>query len=377
MKKMRLLNLSCLITCVFLIPILLSCLKNEPLKIAYVGSLTGRYSEIGISSRNAIVMAVEEWNQKGGINRRKIKLTVADDLGIVDSAIKVDERLIKDGNKFIIGHLTSNMVPAIFNNKNSDVLFVSPTMSTSQLTIEGDNFIRAIPPCSYQSKLLAEAVSSDKIKKLFIIFDSQNSIYTKDVMENFVEYIKNDNPAFHYEVDSIYKPTAKMFSAKALNIVKANPEGVLIITNGIDFANLAQQLRRLKYTGMLYGPRWASTKDVITHGGKSVEGAVFTAGNQSDKITSNKNPFYERYKTLYGRKPINFIPVFAYDAANILFEGIEKAEEITPVAVRNSILNISKFNGVDEEIVLDRYGDASRSITLIKVENGMFVNAKN
>ncbi len=351
------------------------CLKKEPIKVAFVASLTGRYSDIGISSRNAVSMAVDEWNKNGGIKGRKIELTIADDMGISDSGIVVDKKLIEEGNKFIIGHITSNMTPAVFNNKNTDVLFISPTMSSSSLSIEGDNFIRAIPPSSKQSELLAKTMFDSGIKTCFILFDSQNDLYTKDVMDNFLNYMKKLNPDFIYSIDSIFKPTVKDFSEKAKIIKKQNLMATLIITNGIDFANLAQQLKLNKYSGKLYGPRWASSKDVITHGGKSVEGAIFAAGDLSvNKPQENDHPFYENYKLRYGKKPVNFIPVFAYDAANILFEGMINASVISPVAVRNSILEIKEFNGVNESIIINNFGDAKRSISLISIKNGTFIN---
>lgn len=377
MKRVLLFKWQILLLLSFIILFLGDCLKKKTIKVAFVGSLTGRYSEIGLGARNSIKMAVDEWNQRGGIGGRQIELTIGDDTGDPDSAIKLDSRLIKEGNKFIIGHMTSNMTPAILDKKNEDILFISPTMSTSELSIEGDNFIRTIPPSSYQSKLLSETFYKSGYKKCFAIFDKQNATYTKDVLSNFIKYMKAYDSTFTCTIDSIFKPTAKTFSEKAQKILDSNDKIVLIITNGIDFANLAQQLRRLEYDGFLYGPRWASTRDVIIHGGKSVEGAFFTAGHQSINIdTVNTDPFYDRYKTLYGRKPVNFIPVFAYDAANILFNGMSKSKEITPVSVRNSILKIKNFDGVDEVVSFDSYGDASRSISLITIKDGIFVDAQ-
>lgn len=357
---------------------IVGCFKGETIKVGFVGSLTGRYSEIGIDSRNSIKQATDEWNKKGGIKGKKLELIIKDDCGDPDSGIKADDYLIKSGCQFIIGHYTSNMTPAVHDKKNANVLFISPTMSTSQLSIEGDNFIRVIPPCSHQSILLANAINRIGYKKCFIIFDSQNSIYTKDVMSNFIKKMDELKSALEIKTDSIENPSLDKFSRKADEIVEYNPDVVLIITNGIDFANLAQQLRRKRFEGNLFGPRWASTKDVITHGGRSVEGAFFTAGDQGKDNSKIKNHlFYENYKERYGKKPENFIPVFAYDAANILFEGMKQAKKLTPINVRNTILEIGEFNGVDEVITIDKLGDASRSISLVKIKDGVFINAKD
>lgn len=357
--------------------ILSGCFKKENIKVAYVGSLTGRYSEIGVSSRNAIKMAVGEWNKKGGINGRQIELIVEDDTGDPDVGIIIDDKLIKQGYKFFLGHLTSSMAPAIFDKINDDILFVSPTMSTSELSIKGDNFIRTIPPCSHQSRLLADKAISDGYKNCFIIFDSQNGIYTKDVMNNFIKYMKDKNPNFIYSSDSIQKPTNEVYTSVSQKIKKYNPDMVLIITNGIDFAKIAQQLKRHEFYAPLFGPRWASTEDVIILGGKSVEGAIFTAGDQSEKnLVSKNNSFYENYKKLYGEKPVNFIPIFAYDAANVLFVSMSQLNEITPNSVKSKIIEIGKFEGVNETFLIDQFGDANRSVNLITINDGIFTNVK-
>lgn len=370
MKKVNLLFLIYLL-------VFISCFKKEEIKVAFVGSLTGRYSEIGINSRNAIKIAVDEWNKKGGIKGQKIVLIIEDDTGDPNIGISVDDKLINQGVKFFIGHLTSSMTPAISDKINDNVLFISPTMSTSELSIKGDNFIRTIPPCSRQSKMLANHVTAKGYKKCFILFDNQNRIYTKDVLVNFIKYMNEMNDDFNYMIDSIEKPTNEIFTTVSKKIIEYNPDNVLIITNGIDFAKTAQQLQRFKYKGPLLGPRWASTEDVITHGGKSVEGAIFTAGDQDKRDEQFKNnSFYENYKKLYGEKPANFIPIFAYDAANVLFESMSQSKELTPNSVKSKIIEIGNFKGVDEPFFIDELGDATRSVTLITIKNGTFINVK-
>ncbi len=60
--------------------ILFSCQREKPpFKIGFVGGLTGRYSDLGVSGRNGAMLAVEEINENGGIRGRKILLIAKDD----------------------------------------------------------------------------------------------------------------------------------------------------------------------------------------------------------------------------------------------------------------------------------------------------------
>ena len=62
------------------------CRSKEPVIIGYSANLTGRQSELGVTGRNGIEMAVDEINSQGGINGRLIKLIVKDDKNKTDES---------------------------------------------------------------------------------------------------------------------------------------------------------------------------------------------------------------------------------------------------------------------------------------------------
>jgi branched-chain amino acid transport system substrate-binding protein len=53
-----------------LLAILSGCLDNKPIKIAFIGAVSGNYSKVGTSVRNAVLMKIDSVNQAGGINGR-------------------------------------------------------------------------------------------------------------------------------------------------------------------------------------------------------------------------------------------------------------------------------------------------------------------
>ena len=56
-----------------------SCSEEPPLKIGFVGGLTGRVADLGVAGRDAVILAIEEKNRSGGIAGRKVELVVRDD----------------------------------------------------------------------------------------------------------------------------------------------------------------------------------------------------------------------------------------------------------------------------------------------------------
>ena len=58
----------------------LSACSDAPVKIGFSGTLKGKYSDLGVQGRNGALLAVEEINDAGGLDGRKLELLVRDDL---------------------------------------------------------------------------------------------------------------------------------------------------------------------------------------------------------------------------------------------------------------------------------------------------------
>ena len=65
---------------------LAACAPPEPLRLGFVGGLSGRVADLGIEGRNGAMLAVEQRNKLGGVNGRQVELVVEDDQQNVDAA---------------------------------------------------------------------------------------------------------------------------------------------------------------------------------------------------------------------------------------------------------------------------------------------------
>lgn len=158
---------------IFLIGIsMISCSKKD-IKIGFSATLTGAYSEMGVSQRDGVLIAVEEINKNGGINGRKIDLVIRDNKGNVKGAKEAIEEFKALGIDIIIAFAMSNMSDVIEDAMVKDeLLFISPTISTTKMTGIDDNFIRVIPDLKRQSEVLGELVYDDlKIFDIGIVYD--------------------------------------------------------------------------------------------------------------------------------------------------------------------------------------------------------------
>ena len=98
---------------------------KAPIKIGVDVSLTGGFAALGLATKNGIVMRARQINAKGGVNGRKIQLTILDDGTNPANAISNANRLIDGGADAIIG----------FNGGLTQVPASGPAIRANVLTV--------------------------------------------------------------------------------------------------------------------------------------------------------------------------------------------------------------------------------------------------
>jgi branched-chain amino acid transport system substrate-binding protein len=114
------------------------------------------------------------------------------------------------------------------------------------------------------------------------------------------------------------------------------------------------------------------TKDLIRFGGNAIEGmhliGVYQSKIESQDYLEFGNTFYKKFSY----EP-SFVSIMAYDAFNVLTQGIKASDDLTIQDVKNNILLIERFNGLEDSIEMNSFGDSKRSYLMYKVINGEFI----
>jgi branched-chain amino acid transport system substrate-binding protein len=348
--------------------------KHETVKIGFAGGLTGRIADVGIAGRDGAILAVEEQNLKGGINGRPIELIIKDDRQNVDTAIKIDKEFIDAGVIAIIGHMTSSMsVKAVEVINNSDIIMISPTTSTNDLTGIDDNFLRVYPYSAQTSRLLAEhTYNKMNLKKTIVVYDITNRAHTESAYIQFKQRYESlggtiaDNITFLSGGDV-------SFSSIAKDIIAQKPDCLYLLANAMNSAMLCQQLQKLKHKLPIIASDWSATDEVIKLGGNSVDGLFFlhTVNKYSEEPAYKK--FQNDFTVRFGRNP-DFVSVHAFDSARILFQALEKNSN--PELLKQTILDIGTFQGLQTEIKFDKFGDVTREHFPFIIKQGRFEAVK-
>jgi len=366
----------CLLVAGLLFSALPSCTAQKAIKIGFVAGLTGPNAALGVDGRDGALLAVNKINSAGGVDGHPIELVVRDNLETAKGSIAAVNELIADEGVFtIIGHVTSSMMLAAWEEtKDSGVIYLSPTASTSQLSGLDDNFLRVTPTTTIFAEDLAEYAADDLgLKKIAIFYDTDNAAFTDIYREGFTNKINSSGGEIVWTYD-FSSASAPDFKPALADLKSVQPDGILIIASASDTALIAQQIRLCNCESQLLTSNWALTKDLIENGGTAVDGivavATYNENNQSREYLDFATHFHERF----GREP-SFSAGSGYEAMLILADALKKSNG-EKEGLKQALLETRDFVGVFGNISLDEYGDVKRTLYLVAIQNGEFSTLK-
>ncbi len=359
-----------MLSLVVIVGISAACQERKPIKIGFVGGLSGRVADLGVSGRNGAMLAIEERNAAGGIQGRQIELVVRDDEQNPETAKRVVAELINDNQEVIIGPMTSSMAMAMMPQINASKTFLlSPTVTTTDLQSKDDNFLRVISTTNdYSEKSARYQFEKLGHRKVAAIYDLGNRAYSESWYNGFCATF-NKLGGKVAKTTTFTSSNDVTFLQYAKELLAAKPDVVLIIANSIDAAMICQQLRKLDNKVNIVISEWGSTERFIELGGQAAEG-VYVAQflNRSDQ-SSRYQRFRVAYQKRFSQEP-GFAGMAGYDAALVALESLAKRTGTEPL--KKVILNTKTFQGVQQPITIDQFGDADRATFITKISNGVF-----
>ena len=347
------------------------CKDSEPIRVGFLGGLTTRAAGLSTSGRDGFQLAIEEANAVGGINNRQVEGIIQDTRGHKETALQAVNSLVERKVAAIIGPMTSQTAVTVVPKANrAKIPMISPTVSTNQLNGLDDYFFRVYYTNAQAATLLAERLSTQENKRIAAIYDLGNKAYTEDWVNHFQGVVEQGNGTEVIRIPFDIRSDT-LFIELAARAAEANPQGILILANAVDTALICQQLTKLSIDLPRYATGWSYSDDLVQFGGKSVEGLfIIQSANVTDPAPAVQS-FVEAYRQRFRAAP-NFPAFHAYDATRMLLSVLEKTTD--PEEIREELLKIESFEGLQSDISVDRYGDLKKPrLHLAKIVNGQFI----
>ena len=360
-----------LLICISLTYLVTACAPDKPILLGFVGGLSGRVADLGISGRNGAILAVEQVNSAGGVNGRKVKLVVMDDKQDGDTAKKAVNELIDQGVVAIIGHMTSSMsmqtVPIVNEKK---VVMMSPTITTTYLSGKDDYFYRVSNTTKSYATLMAQHLFNKLgISKVVAVYDLRNKAYTESWLEDFRKEFEKSGGSIVSSVTFHSGPEAHLYDVVTQALL-SDAEAMVISASAMDAAMICQQAKKIGRSITTAASEWAATEKLLEMGGAAVDGIIVSQFFNRKSTEQVYVKFREDYKNRFGNEP-GFASVNAYDAVNVVLEALKKQK--AGKLSKETLRKLDHYDGVQGVVKIDRYGDADRKAFLTVVKNGEFV----
>ena len=342
------------------------------IKLGVVGPFSGEFQPLGQSTRNGVVLAVEEWNQREGVLGHPIEVTLLDSQCNAATALDVAETAILDeGVQFIIGGVCSGASEAVARLATRDgVLQISPATVEEGLTLDADGEARPLVfrvpfTDAWQGQAAATfALSTLRVETAAVLYP-EGSTYGNTLAEAFDTHFTAEDIGEVVVWESYERDQENYFDL--LDDVRiANPD-VLYLPGYYNTMNkIAVQAKNYGINAVFIGSDgWHSPELAMDR----LSGAYFTTHYVPTEPSATIQQWIARYESSYIVPP-DALATLGYDAVNLLLTAMEEAGTVTePTLVAEAMMS-QAFEGITGRITFDEQHNPIKAVPIVQIRNG-------
>ena len=242
------------------------------------------------------------------------------------------------------------------------------------MTKSGNYIFRSCFVDDFQGVAIAKFTAEDlKLKKAALLTDTKN-----DYSTGLTAVLEGEFPKLGGEIVAreTYQAGDNNFKTQLANIKSANPDIVFLPGYYTEAALIVNQARELGLNCPFIGGDGWDSDVTLKEGGKAVNGCYLTdhyfSGDTDPKVVE----FVNKYKAHYDGQEPDAMAVLGYDAANILFDAIDRAKTTEEPALRDALAKTKDFPGVTGSITIDKNRNAIKPAVVLEIEDGKFTMVK-
>ncbi|ABR50200.1 Extracellular ligand-binding receptor [Alkaliphilus metalliredigens QYMF] len=347
--------------------------ESEVIKIAVAGPLTGDFAEYGTGFSNAAALMVEQWNEAGGVLGQQIELVVFDDKNTGEEAATIAERIAGDKDiKAVIGHFASGVaMVASPTYQEAGILNISPSASHPDFSGEGDFIFRNNTVIDIEAQVAVNLAIDTLDKKNVGILSVRTDwgTSTADITKDLVEKAGGTVVDHQEVVDGTID-----FSSNITRLHSADADVIIVVGMYNTLGPFASQYKAVNPEIELVGFSNAYSQQLINLAQENAENIHFPTIFFHGSVEENVSSFVSAYEAKYGSSPSS-LTAQAYDSAGIILKAIENAGTADRSAIKDEVSKLV-YDGVTGETKFEDNGDAIKAFSLVKIENGQFIEVK-
>jgi branched-chain amino acid transport system substrate-binding protein len=331
---------------------------QAPIRIGEINSYSGIGAPFTVPYREAVEMAVDEVNAKGGLEGRRVEVVFRDDKGQPAEAVKHAQELVTAGQvRLLAGGFLSNVGLAISDwARQHRVMYVAAEPLTEALTwSKGHPYVVRVRPNTYeQGRMLAERAAKGAPLRWATI--GPNYEYGKRAWETFRDRLRELKPGIQV-VGEHWPALGKLEPGPYVTaILNQRPDALYVSLFGSDWLAFAREagkrglFQQMFVVGILLGePEYMDPLKA-----EAPEGMLVTGYPWYDIALPSHKVFVKSFVERTGKEPrlgslVGYITVLVIaealrkagpdagaDRLAAVFRGLTVATPIGPVTFRGS-----------------------------------------
>ncbi|MFR1953277.1 MAG: ABC transporter substrate-binding protein [Lachnospiraceae bacterium] len=347
--------------------------------IGGIGPTTGDAAIYGTAVMNGAQIAVDEINEAGGINGKKIEFNFQDDQSDAEKSVNAYNTLKDWGMQVLMGTVTTTPCVAVADKTAQDNMFeVTPSASSTDV-IAGDNVFQVCFTDPNQGTKSAQYIGENKLAKKVAVIYNSSDVYSSGIEAKFIEEAKNQG----LEVVAEEAFTADSKTDFSTQLKKAQDGGAELVFLPIYYTEASIILTQADQMG--YQPKFfgcdgldglLAVKNFDT---KLAEGVMLLTPFAADATDDLTKKFVKEYKDKYDEVPNQFA-ADAYDAIYAIKAAMEEAK-VTPDmsvtdmgdALKSAMTKVTIDGLTGDKMSWSDSGEVNKDPKAVVIENGEYV----
>ncbi len=352
---------------------MVGCSGPSEVQLGAIISLQGSAASYGESIQKGIQVAVDEVNAAGGVDvggagtQVPLSVEIRDAQSDPQVGLQEAQALIGMGIPAVIGSDSSDVTLAIADLfQQSEVVLISPSSSTPQLSDKGSFIYRNFPSDELEAINMANHIYNVAGLHEVDIISSQSE-FGLGIKRAFIERFRMLGGRLGVQVS--FPAEAADVSANVHEMVDTEAEGIYIAGYSSETARAAQAIRAAGIELPLFGTGAILPEELVADGAEAVEGLVFpTPAFDPEGDSENVRAFIQGFRSKFG-EGFDVYAAHGYDAVMILVQAIEQ-EGYRADGISFYLNAMNPFPGAAGETTFDEDGNARKFHRMIEIRNG-------
>lgn len=350
--------------------------KGDTIKIGANLELSGEVASYGQSISEGMELAIEEINDSGGVDGKKIKVVKVDNKSDNAEAASAATRLTSQENVLaIIGAATSgNTIAQAQIANDTKTILLSPSGTAPNVTENEDGSINEyvfrtsyIDP--FQGTVAANFATKELGVKTAAIYSDSASDYAKGLAAAFKETFQKAGGKIVAEESYVAGDTD--FRSTLTRIKSANPEFVFIPGYYEEVGLIVKQARESGVTVPLMGADGWDSPTLVDLAGKDALNNTFITNHYSAQDPDTKiQEFVTKFKEKYKDKSPDAFNALGYDSVYLLVDAIKRAGSLDREAVKDALAETKDISLVTGVVTIDKKHNPIKSATILEYVDG-------